>query len=581
MKPFLDYPGNIREKLANEGRTVVWARNLLFLGVVGGGLLALAYNLLPPRRPARIDHYDAPAYRDPGFRAAVDRVDAAFAQQWLSEEIKPAEPAPDLIQARRIGLALMGTVPSLEEVRQFEALPPDQRLPWWLDHVLADARFHDYFAERLARSYVGTENGPFILYRRRRFVHWVTEQVAHNRPYDQVVRELIASEGLWTDHPATNFVSVTAQQDNKNQPDPVRLAGRVTRAFLGIRLDCAQCHNHPFSEWKQSDFQSLAAFFGQTHVGFKGIHDADGEFEAEDKHAKAKRVIEPRVPAAPELLPDKGSRRERLAGWVTHPKNPYFARATVNRVWALMFGKPLVEPVDNLPQEGPLPPALDALAEDFAAHGFDLRRLVRVIAFSRVFRLDSATEHEVGEKEEKAFAVFPLTRLRPEQVAGSALQAASVTTIDAESHILVRIFRLNQQDDFVKRYGDTGEDEFDGRGGTIPQGLLRMNGQLVRDRIKPGPATATGQIAGIAPDDPRAVEVAYLAVLSRRPTPEEAAHFEAFLAGKAPVRPHRPDMGQTLKDGAGQVADLALSRGQRLEDLYWALVNSTEFSWNH
>jgi hypothetical protein len=335
------------------------------------------------------------------------------------------------------------------------------------------------------------------------------------------------------------------------------LAGRVTRAFLGLRLDCAECHNHPFAPWKQADFQSLSAFFGQTHIGFTGIRDGDGEYEVEDKKTQLKKTITPRVPFAPELFPDKGTRRERLAGWVTHPKNPYFAKAAVNRVWALMFGRPLVEPVDNLEPDGQIPPALQILADDFAAHQFDLRRLIRVMASAEVLRLDSAAEHEVGETEEKAWAVFPLSRLRPEQVAGSVLQSASVQTIDAKTHILIRLARQGQQNQFVQRYGDTGEDEFDNRGGTIPQRLLLMNGEMVRDRVKNDPATAAGRIAWMAPDDPKAVEVAYLAVLSRRPTPEEAAHFEAALKDKN------------------------LKRGQHLEDLYWALINSTEFSWNH
>jgi hypothetical protein len=532
-------------------------RNLLFVAVVGGGLSALVVSLLPPRKPAHITRYDTSAYQEPGFRGVVQSVDDSFRREWGSNGLKPADPAPDLIQARRVALGLMGTVPSLEEARQFEALPPDQRMPWYIDHVLMDQRFHDYLAERLARAYVGTEDGPFIFFRRRRFVTWLSEQVGSNRPYDQTVRDLIATEGLWTDHPAANFVSVTAQQDKANQPNPVRLAGRVTRAFLGLRLDCAECHNHPFAEWKQTDFQGFSAFFGQTHIGFTGVRDRDGEYEVEDKKTQLKKAVAPRVPFAPELLPEKGTRRERLAAWVTHPKNPYFARATVNRVWALMFGRPLVAPVDNLEPDGPIPAALQVLADDFTAHNFDLGRLIRVIASTEVFRLDSATEHEVGEAEEKAWAVFPLSRLRPEQVAGSVLQSASITTIDAESHILVRLMRQGQQTQFVQRYGDTGEDEFDNRGGTIPQRLLLMNGELVRDRVKDGPGTAAGRIAWMAPDDPKAVEVAYLAVLSRRPTPAEAAHFEATLT------------------------DRSMRRGQHLEDLYWALINSTEFSWNH
>jgi hypothetical protein len=148
--------------------------------------------------------------------------------------------------------------------------------------------------------------------------------------------------------------------------------------------------------------------------------------------------------------------------------------------------------------------------------------------------------------------------LRPEQVAGAVVQASSVATVGAESHILVRLARFGQQNEFVARYGDSGEDEFDGRTGTIPQRLLLMNGKLVRERIKDGPFNASTRIAWMAHENPRAVELAYLAVLTRRPTPAEAAHFEAFLAE-----------GRKMK------------RTEQLEDLYWTLLNSTEFSWNH
>jgi hypothetical protein len=149
--------------------------------VVGGGLFALAANIVPPSKPVRIDHYDAPIYREPDFRDVVREVDAAFQHEWHSNGLTPAEPAPDLIQARRMSLGLMGTVPSLEEIRQFEELPPEQRMAWWIDHILRDSRFADYFGERLARSYVGVEDGPFIFYRRRRFVTWISQQVSANR----------------------------------------------------------------------------------------------------------------------------------------------------------------------------------------------------------------------------------------------------------------------------------------------------------------------------------------------------------------------------------------------------------------
>src|SRR5207253_772266 len=120
--------------------------------------------------------------------------------------------------------------------------------------------------------------------------------------------------------------------------------------------------------------------------------------------------------------------------------------------------------------------ALKLLADDFASHGFDLRRLIRVIAATEVFRLDSVADHAMGEDDEKDWAVFPMTRLRPEQVIGSVMQACSLSTMDAHSPLVVRLMRFGQQNDFLKRYGDSGEDEFDGKGGTIPQRLLMMNG---------------------------------------------------------------------------------------------------------
>jgi hypothetical protein len=545
----------------------MWKRNLLFLGLLGAGVFALGANLLPPRQPRPVTRYDASAYQADDFRDAVARVDASFRNDWAKKKLEPAPAAPNLAVARRLALGLMGTVPSLEEIRQFEYLPADERLPWWIDHVLQDRRSADYLAERFARAIVGVEGGPFIFYRRRRFVGWLADQLARSRPYDHIVQDILMARGLWTNEPATNFITVTGKQDKQNQPDPIRLAGRVTRAFLGLRLDCAECHNHPFSHWKQTDFQSLAAFFGQTRLGFTGIHDGKGEFEYTKPGTKDKRIISPRVPFAIDLLPQASTRRERLATWVTHARNPYFAKAAVNRVWALMLGRPLVDPVDNIEPDPdksapPQPAALQLLADDFAEHGFDLRRLVRVIASTEVFRLDSATEREPKDEKEKktaddAWAVFPLTRLRGEQVVGGLVQSSSVTTIDADSHIFVRLARLANHNDFLKRYGDTGEDEFEGRGGTIPQRLLMMNGTLIRDRIKAEMFIATARIAAQA-RDASAVEAAYLTVLTRRPTAEESEHFEQILARRE-----------------------STSRGQRLEDLFWALINSSEFSWNH
>lgn len=538
-------------------------RDLLFIGLVLGASAVLGVSLYPPRLDARNGARTVRPWSDDDLRAVVNRVDASFRRRWAAEKVTPAPPAPAPALVRRLALALTGAIPSLEELRRLDAVPEGQRATRYVNALVGDRRYADYFAERLARVYVGTEGGPFLIFRRRRFVSWLSDRLRENQGYDRIVFALIATDGLWTDRPATNFLTVTYDPEAK-VVDPERLAGRVARAFLGIRLDCAQCHDHPFASWKQRDFQGLAAFFGQAQNGLTGIHDGPGDFRPTDRKSGKPATVAPRVPFLPELLAadGPGSRRRKLARWVTDPKNPNLPRATVNRVWALMFGRPLVEPVDDLAAADEVPEALTILADDFVAHGYDLRRLIRVVAASEVFRLDSTSPDEADgdstEAAEKLLAVFPMTRLRPEQVVGGVLQAASLSTIDADSPIVTRIGRFLGEQDFVKRYGDGGEDEFDGRSGTIPQRLLMMNGDLVREKTKADLFNAATRIGYFAPTDREAVAVAYLTALTRRPTAEEARHFEARLGGSR-----------------------GKERSARMSDLYWSLVNSTEFSWNH
>lgn len=540
----------------------MWIRNLVFVLLCVGGLSALAGSLAPVRKPSADKQLSA-AVPDAELHQVVASVDQAFRDQWQRQHLVPAPRADDLTVARRLSLGLLGTVPSLEELRQFEADPAETRLDRWLARILADRRSHDYLAERLARAYVGVQDGPFIIYRRRRFVAWLADQLEANRPYNEIVHDLIADSGLWTDHPATNFITATGKPDPKNpdqiEPDPVELTARVSRAFLGVRLDCAECHDHPFEDWKQADFQGLAAFFGPTRQGLTGIHDGDAAYTVENRTTGTEETISPQVPFCRELVATEGNPRRRLALWVTHRENRAFGRAIVNRIWAQLFGRPLVEPVDDVHSAEALPAAIDLLADDFVTHGYDLRRLIHVIAKTDVFRLDSRTDAGAAELE-NSWAVFPLTRLRPEQAIGGVLQAGSLQTIGYQSHILVRLARLGGQNDFIKRYGDLGEDEFSAQGETIPQRLLMMNGGQVHDRIKENlVANAATQIAALAPNDAKAVETAYLCVLTRRPTPDESRHFESMLADTADRR----------------------TRTQRVEDLYWCLLNSTEFSWNH
>jgi hypothetical protein len=200
----------------------VGVRDVLFLAVVVGGAGLMGAGLLrPPASPTTQSSH--PKVVKTEMATVVKAVDAAFRDRWAERKVVAAGPAPELTVMRRLALALCGSVPSLEEIRRFEARPPRGRIEAWLDDLLSDRRFADYLAERLARAYVGTEDGPFIVFRRRRFIAWLSDALLENRPYDAIVNDLITEKGLWTDHPATNFVTVTFDPE-AGRPTPDRLA---------------------------------------------------------------------------------------------------------------------------------------------------------------------------------------------------------------------------------------------------------------------------------------------------------------------------------------------------------------------
>ena len=185
------------------------------------------------------------------FQNDLSAVNETFARASDLAGDAPAPAADRLTLARRLSLALTGSPPSLEEIRSLEKLPEDgDPIAFWLDHLFADRRYADYLAERFARAFVGVETGPFLVYRRRRLVTWLGDQLTANRPYDELVRDLISAEGLWTSQPETNFITVSVMQ-GKGGPDEQKLAARSSRAFLGFSLDCVQCHDDKFGDrWK-------------------------------------------------------------------------------------------------------------------------------------------------------------------------------------------------------------------------------------------------------------------------------------------------------------------------------------------
>ncbi|MCH9652883.1 MAG: DUF1549 and DUF1553 domain-containing protein [Planctomycetes bacterium] len=496
------------------------------------------------------------------FSQTVMQVDRFFEKQWSENEITPARISNDHLLLRRLSLALHGTIPSLEEIREFDSMQGEDRLERWTQKLLADRRFADYFSERLARAYVGVSGGQFIIYRRDRFKAWLSEQLQANTPYNELARELIAGEGLWTGDPQTNYITAASTEGNL---DRNKLTGNTVRAFLGQRIDCAQCHDHPFDHWKQSDFEGLTAYYGQVEIQVFGVRQNEElKYEVEDRDTLEKRTVSPQVPFLPECLPEEGTLREKLAAWVTHPKNRRFERASANRIWGLLFGVPYIAPVDDLPAPTDLsqsePDLLDILGDDFRKNGYDIKRMIQIIVASKQFRLSSTSENNEPEQIERdtdAWALFPLVRLRPEQVIGSMLQSSSLKTIDQNSNLFMRGRRYFSELDFVSAYGDLGSEELNDFPGTIPQALLRMNGKFAKDNGSASPLNSVGRIAQLNISDEKRIETCFLVCLTRLPTELESEHF---------LKQYQAEPNQSAKI---------------TEDLFWSLYNSPEFSWNH
>ncbi len=479
-----------------------------------------------------------------------------------------AEVADWLTICRRLSLALVGSGLSLEEIRELERHPTQQRESLHLRKLLADSRHHHYWAERWSRYLVGTEGGQFIVYRRRRFRIWLAEVISENRPYDQMVDDLLTAEGLWTDRPEVNFYTATFDSNDGNA-DPIRLAARTARVFLGLRIDCLQCHDDflgnvnlgdgkQLREGQQKDFHQLASFFTAAKTnGLQGIKSGFSDYKYQYLDENQEVTVEPKVPYSEHLMPELDNPRERLAGWITHPDNIQAARSAVSHVWGLLFGRPIGETVDNLPLNEKAHPLLDTLARDFVEHEFDMRRLIRVITGLNAFRLDSRADFPITEQHESEYAVFPLVQLRPEQVAGAIIQASRVKKTDRDSSLLLQFQKLAATNEFVQRFGDRGEDELEFEHVTITQRLLMMNGKMVRESVESNPIlNTTAHLSMFAKDDPMVLDNAYLCVLNRLPTKPER---ERFL----------------LRLGESE------NRGEAIEDLMWVLTNSSELTWNH
>jgi Protein of unknown function (DUF1549)/Protein of unknown function (DUF1553) len=496
--------------------------------------------------------------------------------------IEPSPLAADGVFLRRVYLDTVGVLPTPAEVRRYlQDTRPDRRARL-IDELLDQPEFSDFWALKwsdLLRSEEKVLDQKGV----RVFHDWIRECFEEAMPLDEFARELIASRGSTYSNPAANYYRALR--------DPETRAEATAQVFLGIRLQCAKCHNHPFERWTQTDYHAFAAFFSRVQYRILSNdrrdrfdkHEFDGEQvvwmarEGEVRHPRSGQVLAPHFPGGE--TPPLGAGDDRLgalAEWVTRPDNPFFARAQANRIWQHLVGRGIVEPNDdfrdsNPPVNGPL---LDALAADLITHHFDLRHLVRTILNSRVYQLSSVPNGS-NVDDDANFSHALVRPLQAEQLFDAAARALGAPVkfsgqpagtragqlpgVRAGKSRDVGRDRPGDGEQFLQTFGkperalscecERSDDT------TLAQAFQLITGPLLNNMLTSSKNRISKMLAADTPPETM-VEELYLASLSRYPTDRERAAAVALLMRSS-------------------------NRRAAAEDLAWGLVNAKEFLLRH
>jgi len=474
--------------------------------------------------------------------------------------ITPSMPAPESTWLRRVYVDIIGRLPNPDEIREYGADSSTDRRARVIERLLGRPEYADYWANKWADL---LRPNPYRVGIKAVFNYdaWIRDAFRKNKPYDQFVRELVTAQGsTWHNGAVTLF---------RDRREPDEITTIVSQLFLGIRLECAKCHHHPFEKWGQEDFYGLAAYF--SRIGHKGqgisAPISGGEevfFTATGgsvKHPLTGEVLPPKplFGEAPSGNAEEDP-REGLARWLTSPDNSYFPRVIVNRVWADLMGRGIVEPIDDLratnpPTNGPL---LDALARTFVEQKFDLKKLIQTITSSYVYGLSSLpTERNVSDT--RNYSRHYRQRLRGETLLDAVCditQVAEPFSGVAPGSRAMEVWTHRTDSLFLDSFGrpDPNRDPPCERTGetTVVQVLHLMNSPGIHGKV----ASDTGRVARLAASEKSPRDIIgelYLLTYARLPADDEYAVGEKLFA------------------------ESGVSRRQAVEDLLWALFNTPEF----
>ncbi len=488
--------------------------------------------------------------------------------------IPPSPICDDSTFLRRVSLDIGGRLPTLEETKAFLADKSPDKRDRAVEALLNSPDYADYFANKWTALLKNQRAENADITANFAFHAWMRDNLLANTPYDQIVRQILASTGTIVSNPPVAWY--------KRVKEPTTQVEDVAQLFLGVRMQCAQCHHHPFERWTQAEYYHMAAFFSQIGRKPTAIAGEDLIFHkrglAQTEHRKTRVMLKPAGLGEPELdiAPDDDPRLA-LADWMSNKSNPFFAKALVNRYWKHFFKRGLIEPEDDLRDTNPPtnPELLDALAKHFLNSGYDLKSLVRAITQSHTYQL-SAMPNAHNGIDRQAYSHFYPKRMTAEVLLDSIDMVTASKTDFADLPPGTRAISLpdnsyTRASPFLKVFGrpdNASVCECERvQSASLAQSLHLMNASDVKAKLAASGGRAE-QLSKAEMPEPKRVRELYLAAFSREPTAEEVQIAEAHL-----LKPRT--------DAAGKPLDSQRAKRNGYEDLLWAILNTKEFLFNH
>lgn len=488
--------------------------------------------------------------------------------------IPPSPICDDATFLRRVTLDIAGRLPKEAEATAFQANTAADKRDQVIEALLRSPDYADYFAGKWTPLLKNRRDDASDITSNFAFHAWIRDSLLANVPYDQIVRELLAATGTVIGNPPVAWY--------KRVKDPKQQLEDVAQLFLGVRMQCAQCHHHPFERWSQDDYYSFAAFFSQVGRKPTATRGEDLIFHkrgvATAKNVKTGESLKPAAfgDDVGEIAPDADPRL-RLADWMSSPENPFFARALVNRYWKHFFKRALIEPEDDIRDTNPPtnPILLTALEQHFIGSEFDLKSLVREITRSHAYQL-SAVPNSHNLVDRQNYSRYYPRRLQAEVLLDAIDQMTGATTTFANLPPGTRAVALpdnsyNRASPFLQVFGRPNSLSVCEcervQSSSLAQSLHLINSSEMKAKL----ATGNGRAAKLAGSDATAEEritELYLAAFSRIPRPDELQTALDYL-------------NEEVVDAAGKPIDKKKAAHGNFQDLIWALINSKEFLFNH